>query len=204
MAALNMANELSKLQGPGAARQCRHGRARQEHARARRAGAAARPAARTVGKPLITSHRADYRRAIRPVYSVPASPAVFDKRIGLPRTLIETPRGLGLRSALCMSASSGKPYLPATCPTCCSGSRATIRTGTGGWRPFLISRAVSLSSPRNRDAERCCPAQAVAIAAARDPRHAGGRAPHGRSRDADRAHPLAEARTPHRAVPFHA
>jgi len=33
-----------------------------------------------------------------------------------------------------MSASSGKPYLPATCPTCCSGSRATIRTGTGGWR----------------------------------------------------------------------
>src|SRR6185312_10944218 len=46
----------------------------------------------------------------------PASPAVFDKRAGLPRTLIETPTGQGLQAALCKSASSGKPYLSQLVP----------------------------------------------------------------------------------------
>ena len=58
MAALNMANELSKLAGPGAARECRMGAPRQEHARARRAGAGARQAARTVAEHRpVSDHR---------------------------------------------------------------------------------------------------------------------------------------------------
>jgi 5-formyltetrahydrofolate cyclo-ligase len=40
-----------------------------------------------------------------------------------------------------MSAPSGKPYLPTACPTCCSGSRATVRTGTCGWRQSFASAA---------------------------------------------------------------
>src|SRR6185437_224473 len=47
---------------------------------------------------------------------LPASPAVFDKRAGLPRTLIETPTGQGSSAALCKSAMSGKPYLSQLVP----------------------------------------------------------------------------------------
>jgi 5-formyltetrahydrofolate cyclo-ligase len=39
--------------------------------------------------------------------------------------------------------------LPAetACPTCCSGSRATVRTGTGGWRPFSSMSLAPSTSP---------------------------------------------------------
>jgi 5-formyltetrahydrofolate cyclo-ligase len=39
-------------------------------------------------------------------------------------------------------------------PPCCSGSRATIRTGTGGWRPFPFPAAPELSSRDPSSGER--------------------------------------------------
>src|SRR4029077_15424861 len=46
-----------------------------------------------------------------------ASPAVFDKRAGLPRTLIETPSGLVACAQRCAGPPpSGKPYLPQLVP----------------------------------------------------------------------------------------
>jgi hypothetical protein len=58
----------------------------------------------------------------------PTSPAVFESGSGYLSTLIETPKGhMSLLTALCMSASSGKPYLPQLAPlvALCREQRST-------------------------------------------------------------------------------
>ena len=60
-----------------------------------------------------------------------------------------------MRAALCMSAFEREALPAAARPTCCSGSRATVRTGTGGWR-YLIQHAVPTAArcARNLAARR--------------------------------------------------
>src|SRR4029077_10758309 len=82
-------------------------------ARARRRRAGKEPAARTVKKSCFPYKHTSYPWCR--VFS--ASPAVFDKRTGLPRTLMETPKGLMPCAQHCACPpSSGKPYLAQVVP----------------------------------------------------------------------------------------
>ena len=77
---------------------------------------------------------------------------MFDKWIGLPRTLIETPRSQVFGSTVHVRPE--REALPAkTGSTCCSGSRATIRTGIGGWRlSSFVTQVPYLPAPPGDDA----------------------------------------------------